>query len=78
MGALSNTFNRFFESEKSGGILLIACTALSLVLANSPLGLEYLGFWRLNAGGLSLEHWVNDALMAVFFLLIGKLYFAGI
>lgn len=71
MGALSNTFNRFFESEKSGGILLIACTALSLVLANSPLGLEYLGFWRLNAGGLSLEHWVNDALMAVFFLLIG-------
>jgi NhaA family Na+:H+ antiporter len=71
MGALSGTFNRFFDSEKSGGILLIVCTALSLVLANSPLGADYLGFWRLNAGGLSVEHWVNDALMAVFFLLIG-------
>jgi NhaA family Na+:H+ antiporter len=71
MGTLSSTFNRFFESEKSGGILLIACTALSLVLANSSLGPEYLGFWRLNAGGMRLEHWVNDGLMAIFFLLIG-------
>ena len=71
MAALSSTFNRFFESEKSGGILLVVCTALSLVLANSPLGPEYLGFWRLSAGGMSLEHWVNDALMAIFFLLIG-------
>ena len=71
MGALSSTFNRFFESEKSGGILLIVCTALSLVLANSPLSPEYLGFWRRNGGGMSLEHWVNDGLMAIFFLLIG-------
>ena len=68
---LSNTFNRFFDSEKSSGILLIICTATSLLLANSLLGAEYLGFWQTRAGPLSLEHWINDALMAIFFLLIG-------
>lgn len=71
MGALSKTFKRFFDSEKSGGILLVACTALSLLLANSPLGPAYLDFWQGNAGGLRLQHWINDALMAIFFLLIG-------
>lgn len=69
--ALSNTFNKFFDSEKSGGNLLLACTLLSIFIANSPAGADYLGFWHANIGGLSLEHWINDALMAVFFLLIG-------
>jgi Na+:H+ antiporter, NhaA family len=68
---LSITFKRFFESEKVGGILLIACTAVSLLLANSSLGPDYLYFWHLPVAGLSIEHWVNDALMAIFFLLIG-------
>jgi Na+:H+ antiporter, NhaA family len=68
---LSNTFSRFFNSEKSSGILLIICTAVSLVVANSSFGADYLGFWQRHVGHLSLEHWVNDALMAVFFLLIG-------
>ena len=68
---LSSTFNDFFDSEKSSGILLILCTAIALVLANSPIGAAYLGLWQKSAGGLSLEHWINDALMAVFFLLIG-------
>lgn len=68
---LSNTFNRFFDSEKSSGALLVFCTALSLALANSPIGPEYLGVWQRLLGGLSLEHWINDGLMAVFFLLIG-------
>jgi NhaA family Na+:H+ antiporter len=68
---LSNTFNRFFDSEKSGGILLIVCTVTSLVIANSLWGTNYLAFWQLKVGGLSLEHWINDALMAIFFLLIG-------
>ena len=68
---LSMTFNRFFESEKSSGILLIACTIVSLALANSIFGANYLNFWKLPLAGLSIEHWVNDALMAVFFLLIG-------
>ena len=68
---LSKTFNRFFESEKSSGIFLIACTIVSLALANSIFGASYLNFWKLPLGGLSIEHWVNDALMAIFFLLIG-------
>ncbi|MDN5844413.1 MAG: Na+/H+ antiporter NhaA [Alcaligenaceae bacterium] len=68
---LSQTFKQFFDSEKSGGILLIACTVISLLLANSPLGTDYLGIWHIEVGGLSIEHWVNDALMAIFFLLIG-------
>ena len=69
--AMSHTFNRFFESEKAGGILLIVCTVISLLLANSPLGEAYLRMWHLQVAGLSIEHWVNDALMAVFFLLVG-------
>lgn len=65
------TFKNFFESEKSGGILLVMCTVLSLLLANSYVSESYLGIWQLHVGGLSVEHWINDALMAVFFLLIG-------
>src|SRR5664279_5152245 len=68
---LSNTFNKFFDSEKSSGILLIICTVLSIVITNSTIGPDYLSFWQRNVGGLSLEHWTNDALMAIFFLLIG-------
>ncbi len=68
---LSNTFQRFFESEKAGGILLIVCTVISLMLANSPIGDPYLHLWHVKVAGLSVEHWINDALMAIFFLLIG-------
>ena len=68
---LSATFTRFFNSEKLSGLLLIACTVASLGLANSTFGADYLSFWKLDIGGLSLEHWINDALMAIFFLLIG-------
>lgn len=68
---LSKTFTAFFESERSSGILLIACTLLSLAIANSALGPAYLGFWRNDVAGLSVDHWVNDALMAIFFLFVG-------
>lgn len=64
-------FVDFFESEKSGGLTLIFFTIISLILANSAFQETYLGFWENKLGGLSLEHWVNDALMAIFFLLIG-------
>jgi Na+:H+ antiporter, NhaA family len=68
---LSDSFNQFFDSEKSSGILLIICTGISLVMTNSSIGPAYLGFWQVSVGGLSLEHWINDGLMALFFLLIG-------
>ena len=64
-------FVDFFESEKSGGLTLIFFTVISLILANSAFQETYLGFWENKLGGLTLEHWVNDALMAIFFLLIG-------
>lgn len=69
--ALSSTFKQFFESEKVGGSLLIACTIVSLLVANSAMGEDYMAFWQMKVAGMSIEHIVNDALMAVFFLLIG-------
>ena len=69
--SLSNTFNKFFDSEKSSGISLIICTAIAIMITNSPFGQDYLSLWHTNVSGLSLEHWINDGLMAIFFLLIG-------
>ncbi|HMR99980.1 MAG TPA: Na+/H+ antiporter NhaA [Anaerolineales bacterium] len=76
---LTRLFKEFFASEQSSSIVLILCTLASLVAANSPLGASYIEFWHrhvgLEAGGVhlkySLEYWINDGLMAVFFLLIG-------
>lgn len=68
---LSNTFQQFFNSEKSSGILLIVCTVISLLITNTLSGADYLSLWQTYVGGLTLEHWINDALMAIFFLLIG-------
>jgi NhaA family Na+:H+ antiporter len=64
-------FSRFVKSGQFGGALLLACTVVSLTLANSSFAGGYLAFWQVKAGPLSIEHWINDALMAVFFLLIG-------
>jgi NhaA family Na+:H+ antiporter len=64
-------FNDFFNSEKAGGILLIFCAAISLLLTNSPLGDSYQHLWHLPLGGQSTEYWINDGLMTIFFLLIG-------
>jgi hypothetical protein len=68
---ISETFREFIASGKVGGIVLILCTLTSLVIANSPMGAAYLKVWHFPLAGLSIEHWINDALMAVFFLLIG-------
>ena len=68
---LTGTFNRFFESEKAGGLLLIIATIISVAITNSVLGPQYLEFWQTEFAGLTLVQWVNDGLMAVFFLMIG-------
>lgn len=68
---LSKTFTNFFNSEKSSGILLMICTIASLSIANSAFGSGYLDFWHAEIAGLAVERWVNDALMAVFFLFVG-------
>jgi Na+:H+ antiporter, NhaA family len=68
---LTRTLSDFIESEKVASALLLVCTLVSLSIANSPMGPSYLAFWQIAVLGLSIEHWINDALMAVFFLLIG-------
>ncbi|MES2892908.1 MAG: Na+/H+ antiporter NhaA [Bacteroidota bacterium] len=68
---LSKLFTGFFESEKSGGFILVIMTALSLLVANSTFGEGYIQFWNMDVGGHSLTHWINDGLMTIFFLLIG-------
>ena len=68
---LTKTFKAFFESEKSGGLLLLSVTILSLLLANSPISTEYIAFWETNVGSHSITHWINDGLMEILFLLIG-------
>ncbi|MCX7640264.1 MAG: Na+/H+ antiporter NhaA [Pyrinomonadaceae bacterium] len=68
---LTASFKEFFESEKTAGLLMIFCTAVSILLANYFLGERYTNFWHSYIGGLSIEHWINDGLMAIFFLLIG-------
>jgi NhaA family Na+:H+ antiporter len=76
---LTKLFTEFFDSEQSSGIVLILCTLTAIVIANSPFGKSFLDFWHLKLGfetrgialNQSLEHWVNDGLMAIFFLLIG-------
>ena len=68
---LTRSFAEFLASEKAGGALLAACTVVALAIANSAVGPAYLAFWQTVVAGLSIEHWVNDGLMAVFFLFVG-------
>ncbi|MBD0331543.1 MAG: Na+/H+ antiporter NhaA [Chitinophagaceae bacterium] len=76
---LSKLFKEFFESEKVGGIILLVCTIVSLVIANTTFGEAYISFWHsyidLSFSSVqlkySVEHWINDGLMTIFFLLVG-------
>jgi len=64
-------FKEFFDSEKAGGLILIFCTVISLLITNSNVGDGYHQFWQSSFAGHSIEHWINDGLMTIFFLLIG-------
>ena len=66
-----STFRRFIDSEASGGIVLMAAAALALIVANSPFADIYFAALRIHVGPLNVGHWINDGLMAVFFLLVG-------
>jgi NhaA family Na+:H+ antiporter len=67
----SSPLREFLASEAAGGVVLMAAAALALVVANSPLSESYFALLAAYVGPLSVLHWVNDALMAVFFLLVG-------
>jgi NhaA family Na+:H+ antiporter len=70
---------RFLHVQAASGIVLLAATTVALVAANSLWADGFLGFWQTKAGvrvgGFALEHtlkhWINDALMAIFFFVIG-------
>ena len=62
---------RFISSEASGGFVLMGTAVLALIVANSPLAETYFRVLASYVGGLSVLHWINDALMAVFFLMVG-------
>jgi len=65
------TFQRFIESEASGGVLLMGSTALALAVANTFLGPAYEEALHARVAGLDLRDWINDGLMTFFFLLVG-------
>lgn len=77
--SLSTTFLSFLRSEASGGVILLICAILAVIIANSPWGGAYEHSLHtpiaIGIGPFSLEmgllHWVNDGLMAVFFFLVG-------
>src|SRR5215212_5001768 len=72
-------FQDFTDKQSSGGIVLIAATVIALAWANSPWGQSYGALWHtklsVGVGDFSitkdLTHWINDGLMAVFFLVVG-------
>jgi len=72
-------FQQFFNSEKAGGLILIICTAISLTIANTSIGPDYIHFWHIPASlhigttviPFRIEEWINDGLMTIFFLLVG-------
>ena len=76
---LRSTFTRFFQLEAASGLLLIAAAALALIVNNSPLSHYYTAFLdvpvAVQIGALQIAKpsllWINDGLMALFFLLIG-------
>lgn len=69
----------FLESQTSGGLVLLICTIIALVVANVPALSHLQDIWHINAGvsvgnfkiEMSLLHWINDALMAIFFFVVG-------
>jgi len=64
-------FGAFLKTEASGGIILMVAAALGLIIANSALAPTYFSALKIHVAGLSIHHWINDALMAPFFLLVG-------
>lgn len=68
---LTKLFTSFFESEKAGGLILLICTLFSLVISNTSFSESYFEIWHYPVANHSFEHWINDGLMAIFFLMIG-------
>ncbi|MEZ8884516.1 Na+/H+ antiporter NhaA [Vibrio sp. 10N.222.54.F6] len=68
---MTDVIRDFFKMESAGGIILVIAAAIAMFVANSPLNEMYQGVLHSYVLGMSVSHWINDGLMAVFFLLIG-------
>lgn len=73
-----NPLQRMVRDSRSVGVILFACSVLSIIIANTPAGENYIAFWNAAVyapSGLhlphSMLHWTNDGLMVVFFFLVG-------
>ncbi|MEY5007212.1 MAG: Na+/H+ antiporter NhaA, partial [Pseudomonadota bacterium] len=66
-----SALREFLQSEAPGGLVLMAAAAAALIIANSPWAEAYSGLLAKYVGPFSILHWVNDGLMALFFLLVG-------
>ncbi len=70
-GRIQSTLRHFLDNEASGGIILMIVAVLAIMTANSPFAEGYFHALHVYIGPLSVQHWINDALMGVFFLLVG-------
>ncbi len=76
---LTTLFLEFFDSERASGIILLVSAIIAMLVTNSAYGSNFLDFWHLKIGfdlgplhlNHTILHWINDGLMAIFFLLIG-------
>jgi NhaA family Na+:H+ antiporter len=68
---MKRLWQRFLDSEAAGGVVLMISAALAIIVANSPLARFYFAVLHGDVLGLDVLHWINDALMALFFLLVG-------
>src|SRR4051812_22993935 len=70
-GRIQTALRELLTSEAAGGVVLMAVAVLAVLTANSPLAPAYFSALHTDVLGISVLHWINDALMAVFFLLVG-------
>lgn len=68
---LKSQLARFFATEASSGALLALATIVAMALANSPAADGYFHLLHTYFLGLSLQHWINDGLMVIFFFVVG-------
>lgn len=71
MITITKYFQNFFNNSQSSGVILLFCVAISLLIANSSLAESFQHLLHYTLGAYSVEVWINDGLMAIFFLLVG-------
>ena len=66
-----SVLRELLDSEAAGGLCLMSAAAIALFVANSPLAGSYVQLVHAPLGPLHVLHWINDGLMALFFLFVG-------